>query len=341
MRRVMSVTDLFGKNELPSDVGLQLNADGQLRHLLTLQGLSKSLLGNLLDQSEQYLSPMGQPVVRSDALRDRTVANLFFEPSTRTRASFDLAARRMGADVLNLDVNTSSRKKGESILDTLYTLQSMQVDIFVIRDASAGVPAYIARHVDKHVSVLNAGEADISHPTQGLLDLLTIRRHKGDFSKLNVAIVGDIAHSRVARSAAIGLTTMGVHELRLVSPEALAPDPATFPPCRIMHDLNDGLRDADVVMALRIQRERIGSLDGIPGIDEYFASFGISSERMKLAAPDAIVMHPGPMNRGIEIESSLADSPQSVIREQVTNGVAVRMAILATVARTLESQCPD
>jgi len=209
MRRVMSVTDLFGKNELPSDVGLQLNADGQLRHLLTLQGLSKSLIGNLLDQSEQYLSPMGQPVVRSDTLRDRTVANLFFEPSTRTRASFDLAARRMGADVLNLDVNTSSRKKGESILDTLYTLQSMQVDIFVIRDASAGVPAYIARHVDKHVSILNAGEADISHPTQGLLDLLTIRRHKGDFSKLNVAIVGDIAHSRVARSAAIGLTTIG------------------------------------------------------------------------------------------------------------------------------------
>ena len=337
----MTVTDLIRKNDLPSDDGLQLNGDGQLRHLLTLEGLSKSLLTRLLDQSEQYLSPMGGPVVRSDALRDRTVANLFFESSTRTRASFDLAARRMGADVLNLDVNTSSRKKGESILDTMYTLQSMQVDIFVIRDASAGVPAYIARHVDEHVSILNAGESDVSHPTQGLLDLLTIRQRKRDFSKLNVAIVGDIAHSRVARSAAVGLTTMGVNELRLVSPEALAPDPANFPHCRIMHRLDDGLRNADVVMALRIQRERIGSLDGIPGIDEYFASFGISNERMKLAAPDAIVMHPGPMNRGIEIESSLADGRQSVIRQQVTNGVAVRMAVLAAVAATLESQCRE
>ena len=341
MRRAMSVTDLFKKDNFPSDAGLQLNAAGRLHHLLTLQDLSKTLLTELLDRSEQYLSPMGQPVVRSEALRGRTVANLFFEPSTRTRASFDLAARRMGADVLNLDVNTSSRKKGESILDTLYTLQSMQVDIFVIRDASAGVPAYIARHVDKHISILNAGEADISHPTQGLLDLLTIRQHKADFRKLNVVIVGDIAHSRVARSVAAGLATMGVHELRLVSPEALAPDPATFPSCRIMHNLDDGLRDADVVMALRIQRERIGNLDGIPGIDEYFASYGVSSERMKLAAPDAIVMHPGPMNRGIEIESSLADSRHSVIRQQVTNGVAVRMAVLATVADSQESQCPD
>jgi aspartate carbamoyltransferase catalytic subunit len=276
--------------------------------------------------------------VRATTLQGRTVANLFFEPSTRTRASFDLAAHRLGADVLNLDVKTSSRKKGESILDTLYTLQAMQIDIFVIRDASAGVPAYIARHVEPHVSILNAGESDISHPTQGLLDLLTIRRHKGDFSKLTVAIIGDIAHSRVARSAAEGLTTMGVGELRLVSPEALAPEPDTVPSARIMHNLDDGIRGADVVMALRIQRERIGSLDGIPGIDEYYKNYGVSSERMCKAAPDAIVMHPGPMNRGIEIESSLADSNQSVITEQVTNGVAVRMAILATVSKTLESQ---
>jgi len=244
----------------------------------------------------------------------------------------------MQADVLNLDVNTSSRKKGESILDMLYTLQAMQIDIFVVRDASAGVPAYIARHVGRHVSILNAGEADVSHPTQGLLDLLTIRQHKPSFENLAVAIVGDIAHSRVARSAAVGLTTMGVGELRLVSPPALAPDPGSIPNARIEHDLEKGLRDADVVMALRIQRERIGSLDGIPGIDEYYANYGVSTERMKVARPDAIVMHPGPMNRGIEIESALADSPQSVITQQVTNGVAVRMAVLEAVCRSLGAE---
>jgi aspartate carbamoyltransferase catalytic subunit len=214
----------------------------------------------------------------------------------------------------------------------------MQVDVFVVRDASAGVPAYIARHVEDHVSILNAGEADVSHPTQGLLDLLTIRQHKGGFENLVVAIVGDIAHSRVARSAAEGLTTMGVGELRLISPKPLAPAPGCFPGARILHKLDDGLRSADVVMALRIQRERIGNLDGIPGIDEYFANFGVSHERMKLARHDAIVMHPGPMNRGIEIESSLADSPRSVIAEQVMKGVAIRMAVLNVVTRTLASR---
>ncbi len=338
MRGAMSVTELFKSENTADEIELQFDASGRLKHLLTLRGLDRSLITELLDRSEKFLSPMGQPVVRSTALQGRTVANLFFEPSTRTRASFDLAARRMGADVLNLDVKTSARKKGESILDTLYTLQAMQVDIFVIRDASAGVPAYIARLVGPHASILNAGESDVSHPTQGLLDLLTIRRHKGDFGELVVAIVGDIAHSRVARSAAEGLKTMGVGELRLISPEALAPDPDAFPSARIMHNLDDGIRGADVVMALRIQRERIGSLDGIPGIDEYYKNFGVSSARMQNAAPDAIVMHPGPMNRGIEIESSLADSSQSVITEQVTNGVAVRMALLATVAKTLGSQ---
>jgi len=334
----MTITGLFKAENVADDVSPQITADGQLRHLLTLKGLSREQITDILDQSEHYLSPMGSRVVRSESLRGRTVANLFFEPSTRTRASFDLAAKRLGADVLNLDVNTSSRKKGESILDTLYTLQAMQVDIFVVRDASEGVPAYIARHVDDHISVLNAGESTLSHPTQGLLDLLTIRQAKGDFEELTVAIVGDIAHSRVARSAAEGLMTMGVGELRLVSPEALAPDPDTVPKCRILHNLADGIRNADVVMALRIQRERIGSLDDIPGIDEYFARFGISHERMKLAAPDAIVMHPGPMNRGIEIESSLADGAQSRISRQVTNGLAVRMAVLDIVTRTQGSR---
>ena len=318
---------------LLSEAELQLRANGDLRHLLTLDGLDRDLLVRLLDRAETLLTPTGAVPARSDALAGRTVANLFFEPSTRTRASFDLAGKRLGADVLNLDVNTSSRKKGESILDTIYTLQAMHVDVMVVRDASAGVPAFICRNVNEHVCILNAGEADVSHPTQGLLDLLTIRRHKTDFSDLVIAIVGDIAHSRVARSAAEGLKTLGVRELRLVSPPALAPAGDDLAFAHIVDNLDDGLRDADVVMALRIQRERIGNLDGVPGIDEYFANYGVSHERMKVARPDAIVMHPGPMNRGIEIESALADSPQSVIAEQVTNGVAVRMAVLEHVCR--------
>ena len=323
--------------EFNNDADVQLNPDGSLRHLLTLQGLSKNLLVELLDSAESFLSTAGSQPVRSNALAGRTVANLFFEPSTRTRASFDLAGKRLGADVLNLDVNTSSRKKGESILDTIYTLEAMQVDIMVVRDAGPGVPAYIARNVKDFVSVLNAGESDVSHPTQGLLDILTMRQHSKDFENMTVAIVGDIQHSRVARSAAHGLHTLGIGELRLVSPPAMAPDPDEMPFATVLANLEDGLQDADVVMALRIQRERIGKLDGIPGIDEYFANFGISQERMKLAKPDAIVMHPGPMNRGIEIEGVVADSPQSMIARQVTNGVAVRMAVLERVMRTLET----
>lgn len=335
----MPVIELFENSSKEEQTNLQLDRNGRLRHLLTMQGLDRPQVTELLDRSESFLSAFGEAVVRSGALRGKTVANLFFEPSTRTRASFDLAAKRLGADVLNLDVNTSSRKKGESILDMIYTLQAMQVDVFVVRDAQEGVPAYIARNVLDHVSILNAGESDLSHPTQGLLDLLTIRLHKGGFEGLTVTIVGDIAHSRVARSAAEGLVTMGVKEIRLVSPEALAPEPGTVPDAaRIMHNLKDGIRGADVVMALRIQRERISNLEGIPGIDEYFANFGVSRERMKHAAPDAIVMHPGPMNRGIEIESGLADSACSVITEQVKNGVAVRMAVLSTVIATQESR---
>lgn len=317
-----------------TDADLQLNRDGSLRHLLTLKGLDRDLLIRLLDDAESYLSPPGAPPVRKQLLAGRTVGNLFFEPSTRTRASFDLAGRRLGADVLNLDVNTSSRKKGESILDTIYTLEAMAVDIMVVRDAGAGIPACIARHVKDHVSILNAGEADVSHPTQGLLDILTIRQHRPDFANLVVAIVGDIRHSRVARSAAHGLRTVGVGELRFISPPAMAPLDDDLAFARVMHDLDAGLEDADVVMALRIQRERIKDLEGIPDIEDYSANFGISEARLRKAKPDAIVMHPGPMNRGIEIDGALADGKRSVITRQVTNGVAVRMAVLAHVAHS-------
>jgi aspartate carbamoyltransferase catalytic subunit len=320
------------------DTQLQFDENGNLRHLLSLRGLDASLLTNLLDEAEGFLTTPGELPARSRSLAGRTVGNLFFEPSTRTRASFDLAGRRLGADVLNLDVNTSSRKKGESILDTIYTLEAMQVDIMVVRDASDGVPAYIARHVEDHVSILNAGESDVSHPTQGLLDLLTIRQHNPDFRNMAVAIVGDIQHSRVAMSASEALQTMGIGEIRLVSPPALAPDEGRFPGAIIVDNIADGLRNADVVMALRIQRERIGNLDGIPGIDEYFANYGVSHENMKLAKPDAIVMHPGPMNRGIEIEGALADGSRSVVTKQVTNGVAVRMAVLDRIGKLMSAR---
>jgi aspartate carbamoyltransferase catalytic subunit len=320
------------------DAKLQFDEKGNLRHLLSLKDIDAELLTELLDDAEGYLTAPGALPARSQSLAGRTVGNLFFEPSTRTRASFDLAGRRLGADVLNLDVNTSSRKKGESILDTIYTLEAMQVDIMVVRDASDGVPAYIARNVKDHVSVLNAGESDVSHPTQGLLDLLTIRQHNPDFKNMTVAIVGDIQHSRVAMSAAEALQTMGVGELRLISPPALAPDAEHFPGAGIVDNLADGLKNADVVMALRIQRERIGNLDGVPGIDEYFANYGVSHESMKFAKPDAIVMHPGPMNRGIEIEGALADGPRSVITKQVTNGVAVRMAVLDRIGKIMSAR---
>lgn len=319
------------------DSQLQFDKHGNLRHLLSLKELNAVLIDELLNDAEKFLTVPGRLPARNPVLAGRTIANLFFEPSTRTRASFDLAGRRLGADVLNLDVNTSSRKKGESILDTIYTLEAMQVDVMVVRDASDGVPAYIARNVSDHVCILNAGESDISHPTQGLLDLLTIRQHSADFANMVVAIVGDIEHSRVAMSAAQALRTMGIGELRLISPPALAPTAGKFPGATIVDNLAAGLADADVVMALRIQRERIGNLDGIPGIDEYFANYGISQTSMKFAKPDAIVMHPGPMNRGIEIEGALADGRQSVIAKQVSNGIAIRMAVLNRIARAINA----
>ncbi|HKJ20238.1 MAG TPA: aspartate carbamoyltransferase catalytic subunit, partial [Woeseiaceae bacterium] len=232
---------------LKDEAALQLDANGSLRHLLTLKGLDKSLLTEILDDAQQYLTEPGELPARGQSLVGRSVANLFFEASTRTRASFDLAGKRLGADVLNLDVNTSSRKKGESILDTIYTLEAMHVDIMVVRDASAGVPAFIARHVLPHVSILNAGESDVSHPTQGLLDVLTMRQHKGSFEDLAVAIVGDIRHSRVAMSASHALSTLGVGELRLISPPVLAPEPESVPGARIFDNLKEGLADADVV----------------------------------------------------------------------------------------------
>lgn len=308
----------------------QHRADGSLRHLLTLEGLPRAQVETLLERSQHYARALGAPAPRATALAGVTVANLFTEPSTRTRVSFELAAKRLGAEVVNLEVQLSSRAKGESMLDTVFTLESLHVDVFVIRDAEAGVPALVAQHVAPHVSVLSAGEAHLSHPTQGLLDALTVLQHKGRFDGLAVAIVGDIRHSRVARSAAQVMRTLGARELRIVAPPALMPAEREFAGCQRFTRLEDGLRDVDVVMMLRIQRERFADAD-VPAGDDYFREYGLTPGRLALARPDAIVMHPQPMNRGVEIASEVADGPRSVIRRQVSNGVAVRMAVLETI----------
>jgi aspartate carbamoyltransferase catalytic subunit len=308
----------------------QHRADGSLRHLLTLDGLPRADIERLLERAQSFVRPLGEKPPISTALTGVTVANLFTEPSTRTRVSFELAAKRLGADVVNLEVQLSSRVKGESMLDTVFTLQSLHVDVMVIRDPEAGVPDLVATNVAPHVSVLSAGEAHVSHPTQGLLDALTVRQHKKRFDKLGIAIVGDIRHSRVARSSYHVFRTLGVPDLRIVAPEALMPAADEFAGCSRHTTLESGLKGVDVVMMLRIQKERMGQVD-LPDADRYFSMYGLNPERLELARPDAIVMHPQPMNRGIEIASDVADGKQSVIRDQVRNGVAVRMAVLADV----------
>jgi aspartate carbamoyltransferase catalytic subunit len=308
----------------------QLRADGTLRHLLTLETLSRTHIERLLDHSQSFVRPLGERPPFSRALEWATVANLFTEPSTRTRVSFELAAKRLGAQVVNLEVQLSSRVKGESMLDTVYTLEAVHVDALVIRDAEAGVPALVAQHVAPHVSVLSAGEAHLSHPTQGLLDALTVRQRKGRIEGLGIAIVGDLRHSRVARSAWQVFTKLGVRDLRIAAPEALMPDADEFAAATRFTHLDEAIAGADVVMMLRIQKERMSDAD-LPAADQYFGAWGLTPERLRRARPDAIVMHPQPMNRGVEIASEVADGPQSVIRDQVRNGVAVRMAVLADV----------
>lgn len=320
-----------------SSVNVQRDAEGRLRHLITLEGLSADEIVALLDLAQFYVRAPSDLAARDRSLSGHTVANLFFEPSTRTRVSFELAAQRLGADVVNLDMQSSSRVKGETVLDTIYTLQAMHADILVMRDAEPGLPAYVAQFVAPHVCILNAGEATLSHPTQGLLDALTIRQTKGDISKLRVLIAGDISHSRVARSAWQVLTTLGVAELRIAAPDDLMPRKGEFAGATRFNDVDRAIADVDVVMALRIQRERMSSAQ-IPDEATYHRTFGITKERLKKARPGAVVMHPGPMNRDVEIASEVADGPQSVIQRQVANGVAVRMAVLATIARNVQAR---
>ena len=306
---------------------LQLDAHGNLRHLLTLDGLGRERIGTLLDRAAQLRAHFRDGAIALPLLEGRTVVNLFFEASTRTRTSFELAARRLGAIVVNFDIAASSTAKGESLEDTLATLEAMCSDAFIVRHKENGTPARLAAHARK-AAILNAGDGNHAHPTQGLLDLLTIRDHKGRIDGLKVAICGDIRHSRVARSDIHGLAALGAAQIRLCGPPALLPVSDDVPQCSLVDDFDAALDGADVIMMLRIQKER---LEHLPGFDEaqYFARYGLTRARLARARNDAIVMHPGPMNRGIEIASEVADGPQSVILDQVANGIYVRMAVLA------------
>jgi aspartate carbamoyltransferase catalytic subunit len=310
----------------------QLDANGELQHLLSIEGLPREILLRILDTAESFAGVTEREVKKVPLLRGKSVFNLFFEASTRTRTTFEIAAKRLSADVINLAIAQSSQSKGESLLDTVANLSAMQADIFIVRHASSGAPYLIARNVKPHEHVINAGDGRHAHPTQGLLDLYTIRHYKKDFSGLSVAVVGDVLHSRVARSLIHGLTTLGVPEVRVIGPQTLLPIGVESLGVRVFRDMREGLRDVDVVVMLRLQNERMrGAL--LPSAQEFNKHYGLTAEKLALARPDAIVMHPGPMNRGVEIDSAVADGPRSVILPQVTYGIAVRMAVMSMVCR--------
>ena len=309
----------------------QLSDSGALRHLLTIEGLSAKLIHSILDTAESFVSVGEREVKKVPLLRGKSIFNLFFEPSTRTRTTFEIAAKRLSADVVNLNVSASSQSKGETLLDTVDNLSAMGADMFVVRHAQSGAAHFIARHVAPHIHVVNAGDGRHAHPTQGLLDMFTIRRYKQDFTRLKVAVVGDVLHSRVARSEIHALTTLGVPEVRVIAPRTLLPTGVEALGVQVYHDMPAGLKDVDVVMMLRLQNERMSG-PFLPSAQEYFKYYGLTADKLQLAKPDAIVMHPGPMNRGVEIDSSVADGGQAVILPQVTFGIAVRMAVMSMLA---------
>ncbi len=309
----------------------QLNAQGELIHLLSIEGLPREVLTHILDTAGTFLSVNDREVKKVPLLRGKSIFNLFFENSTRTRTTFEIAAKRLSADVINLDIAKSSAAKGESLLDTIANLSAMHADMFVVRHSESGAPYLIAQHCAPHVHVVNAGDGRHAHPTQGLLDIYTIRHYKRDFTQLSVAIVGDIVHSRVARSDIHALTTLGVPDIRAVGPKTLVPGDLAQMGVRVCHDMNEALRGVDVVIMLRLQNERMSGAM-LPSAGEFSMKYGLTADKLALAKPDAIVMHPGPINRGVEIDSSVADGAHSVILPQVTFGIAVRMAVMSIIA---------
>ncbi|MDR2626339.1 MAG: aspartate carbamoyltransferase catalytic subunit [Zoogloeaceae bacterium] len=310
----------------------QLNARGELAHLLAIDGLPREVLTHILDTAASFLGLADREVKKVPLLRGKSVFNLFFENSTRTRTTFEIAAKRLSADVINLDITRSSTAKGETLLDTIDNLCAMHADMFVVRHATSGAPSLIAEHLRRmghdDIHVVNAGDGRHAHPTQGLLDMYTIRHFKRDFTTLTVAIIGDILHSRVARSDICALSTLGAKEVRVIGPRTLLPAALAGMGVQVYHDMEKGLRDCDVIIMLRLQNERMnGAL--LPSASEYFRHYGLTPRKLALAKPDAIVMHPGPMNRGVEIDSAVADGAQAVRLDQVTFGIAVRMAVMS------------
>ncbi|GGO78100.1 aspartate carbamoyltransferase [Marinobacterium nitratireducens] len=321
---------------------IQLNSKGQLRHFLTTEGLSRELLTEILDTADSFIDMGAKQIKKVPLLRGRTVVNLFFEASTRTLSTFELAAKRLSADVLNLNISTSSTSKGETLKDTLMTLEAMHSDMFVVRHADSGAAHFIASRVTPDVAVINAGDGRHAHPTQAMLDMLTIRRHKGAFEPLKVAIVGDILHSRVARSQIHALRILGASEIRVIAPKTLLPRHIEAMGVKVFTDMKSGLDEVDVIMMLRLQKERMNSAL-LPSESEFYRLYGMTTEKLAYARPDAVVMHPGPINRGVEIESAIADGPRSLILDQVTNGIAVRMAVMsmAMSGQMVERQHPQ
>ena len=315
---------------------LQFDQQGQLRHLLTIEGMSAECINLLLDNAAAFISSDGVSTRKVPLLRGKSIFNLFFEASTRTRSTFELAAKRLSADVMNFNIDTAATKKGESLLDTLKNIHAMGVEIFVIRHYDSGAAEFIARHMGEQVCVINAGDGSHAHPTQALLDMFTIREVKKDFTNLTVAIVGDILHSRVARSEIAALKILGAKEIRLIAPPTLMPAKLNYSGVRIFHDINAGLEDADVVTILRLQKERMRGAF-LPSEREYYQCYGITPERLRRAKPDAIVMHPGPINRSVEISSRVADGNQSLILRQVNCGIAIRMAVMSLIISNREN----
>jgi aspartate carbamoyltransferase catalytic subunit len=309
---------------------LQFDSRGRLRHLLTIEGMSRQTLLEILDTAESFITVGEREIKKVPLLRGKTVVNLFFESSTRTRTTFEIAAKRLSADVINLNCSVSATNKGETVLDTIRNLEAMRTDLFVVRHHLSGAAHLIAAHMPAHVHIINAGDGAHAHPTQALLDIFTIRRCKGQFENLRVAIVGDILHSRVARSLIAALRILGVPDLRVIAPKTLLPAAVETLGVRPYNDMQEGLADVDIVMMLRMQRERMHGAH-VPSEQEFFNLYGLTPEKLKFAKKDAVVMHPGPMNRGLEIDSAVADGPQSVILPQVTNGIAVRMAVMALI----------
>lgn len=313
---------------MPSTAALQLTPQGRLRHFLTTEGLPRDLMIQILDSAAQFLGDTPRDLKKQPLLKGKQVVNLFFENSTRTRTTFEIAAKALSADVVNLDISTSATAKGESLLDTLKNLEAMGADLFVVRHNQSGAPHFIAQHCTPDLAIVNAGDGLHAHPTQAMLDMFTIRQHKGDISQLKVAIIGDIRHSRVVRSQIHALHGLGCQDIRLIGPGTLLPRQGL---AGTLHDdLREGIDGADVVICLRLQKERMASAL-LPSEAEFHRNYGMTLDRLAWAAPDAIVMHPGPINRGVEIDGALADSEHSVILDQVTNGIAVRMAVLCQV----------